>query len=123
MSVAFSPDGWRIATSNNAAGIGVVKIWDVLRGHEILSFKVSSGLIERVVFSPDGRRLATSGWDGVVRILDVGTGHEVLALRGHSDRVWGVNFSARGDALVSASADRKILLWNASHQDRGPTRE
>ena len=116
LSVAFSPDGWRVATTNNAAGIGVVTIWDVLTGRETASYKVSSGLIERVVFSPDGRRLATSGWDGVVRLVDVATGHEVLALRGHGDRVWGTNFSPRGDALVSASADGKVLLWNAGHQ-------
>jgi WD40 repeat protein len=115
LSVAFSPDGRQIATTNNASGIGVVKVWEVLTGREARSFEVSSGLIERVTFSPDGRRLATSGWDGVVRLLDVTTGHEVLALRGHSDRVWGVNFSPAGDVLVSASADRKVLLWNASY--------
>ena len=80
LGVALSPDGWRVATTNNAAGIGVVKIWDVLSGREMASYKVSSGLIERVGLGPDGRRLATSGWDGVVRLLDVATGHEVLAL-------------------------------------------
>ena len=84
---------------------------------------VSSGLIERVAFSPDGRRLATSGWDGIVRLIDVDTGHEVLALRGHSDRVWGVNFSPRGDAIVSASADGKVLLWNAKHPGRSASAE
>ena len=99
----------------------MVKIWDVLSGRQVLSFKVGSGLIERVAFSPDGRRLATSGWDGVVRLMDVATGREVLALRGHSDRVWGVNFSPRGDALVSASADGKVLLWDASHPGRAPS--
>ena len=118
LSVAFSPDGLRIATTSNAPGVGVVNIWDVSTGLGTLSVKVSSGLIERVAFSPDGRRLATSGWDGVVRLIDVATGHEVLALRGHSDRVWGVNFSPRGDAIVSASADGKVLLWNAKHAGR-----
>jgi eukaryotic-like serine/threonine-protein kinase len=118
LSVAFSPDGWRIATSSNLPGIGAVTVWDVTSGDEVLSYKVGSGLIERVTFSPDGRRLATSGWDGTVRLADASTGREVLVLRGHSDRVWGVNFSARGDALVSASADGKVLLWKANHQDR-----
>ena len=50
-------------------------------------------------------------------------GREILALRGHSDRVWGVNFSPCGDALVSASADGKVLLWNASHEGDGPAAE
>jgi WD40 repeat protein len=72
-------------------------------------------LIERVVFSTDDRRLATTGWDDVVCLIDVATGQEVLALPGHHDRVCGVDFSRPGDALVSASADGKILLWNAGN--------
>jgi eukaryotic-like serine/threonine-protein kinase len=123
LSVAFSPDGWRIATTCNAPGGGVVKLWDILSGDEVLSFQVGSGLIERVTFSPDGRRLATSGWDGTIKVSDVATGHEVLVLRGHSDRVWGLNFSASGDALVSASADRKVLLWNAKLSGQGIAKE
>jgi WD40 repeat protein len=94
-------------------------LWEVTTGRETLSFKVNSGLIERVTFSPDGRRLATSGWDGTVRLWDVQTAREIISLRGHSDRVWGVNFSPRGDSLVSASADGKVLLWNASHPGSG----
>jgi hypothetical protein len=121
LGVAFSPDGWRVAASSNAPGIGVVQLWDVSSGRELLSYRVGSGLIERVTFSPDGQRLATSGWDGTVRIADAATGHELLVLRGHSDRVWGLNFSPSGDALVSASADGRVLLWNAEHEGRGPT--
>jgi WD40 repeat protein len=94
----------------------VITIWDVLSGRAITTFKVGSGLIERTTFSPDGTRLATSGWDGTVKIADVSTGRELLVLRGHSDRVWGVNFGPRGDALVSAGADGKVVLW---HADRG----
>jgi WD40 repeat protein len=58
------------------------------------------------------------GLADIVRLFDVATGHEVLTLRGHSNRVWGVNFSPGGDSLVSASADGKVLLWNASHAGR-----
>jgi WD40 repeat protein len=122
LGVAFSPDGTRVATTANASGMGVVQVWDVSSGDQVLSFKVSGSLIERVTFSPDGRRLAVSGWDGTVRLADVATGHEVLALRAHSGRVWGVNFSPSGDALVSASEDGKVLLWSAPFPSRGPVK-
>ena len=68
-----------------------------------------------MAFSPDGRRLGTSGWNGTLTLWDARTGRDVLTMRGHSDRVWGLNFSPSGDALVSASADGKVLLWEAGH--------
>src|SRR5918998_1512756 len=74
---------------------------------------VDSRRIERVTFSPDGRRLATSGWDGSVTLWDERTGRDVLCLRGHSDRVWGITYDHGGDVLVSAGADGKVLLWDA----------
>jgi WD40 repeat protein len=118
LGVAFSPDGQRVASSSNVSGVGVVKVWQALSGDELLSIEDRTAMFERVVFSPDGRRLATSGWDGTVKLWDVSTGREVLTLRGHSDRVWGLNFSPSGDALVSAGADGKVILREAGHVGR-----
>jgi WD40 repeat protein len=37
-----------------------------------------------------------------------------LALRGHTQRVGSVRFSADGHRLISASADQKIRIWDAT---------
>ena len=66
--VAFSPDGWRVATQQRLRHRRRQDLGHVC-SREALSFKVGSGMIERVTFSPDGRRLATSGWDGTVRLI------------------------------------------------------
>ena len=76
-----------------------------------------------MAFAPDGRRLATSGWNGTLTLWDSRTGRDVLTLRGHSDRVWGLNFSPSGDAIVSAGADGKVLLWEAGHPGHSPRDE
>jgi serine/threonine protein kinase/WD40 repeat protein len=60
---AFTPDVHRLAT---AAGTGEVKIWDTIRGHELLSLKdIWKKRIACLTFSPDGLRLCAVVGDSV----------------------------------------------------------
>ena len=70
-SVAFSPDGRRLASASGpydprrVAKTGGVKIWDMQTGQEVCTLRGYPGAVYGVAFSPDGRRLATGGKDGV----------------------------------------------------------
>src|SRR5262249_10638424 len=97
-----------------------VKVWDVDSGREVLSIEHPPGILERVAFSPDGRRLVTSGWDGAVTLWDANSGLEVLGLHNHVGRVWGVSFSTDGESILSAAADGTIVLWDANPPERKP---
>ncbi|TAH49077.1 MAG: hypothetical protein EYC68_18255 [Chloroflexota bacterium] len=55
-SVAFSPDGKRLATGGEN---GQVKLWDVTSGKELFSIPAHEKAIWSVAFSPAGTRLAT----------------------------------------------------------------
>ena len=53
MGIAFSPDGSRLAS---AGADETVRIWDVFRGHELLSLRGPKDRVHGVAFSPDGIR-------------------------------------------------------------------
>ena len=71
-------------------------------GKEALTLKGHERGVQGVAFSPDGKRLASTGGGlekkekrvyGEVKVWDAQTGKEVLSLRGHATGVEGVAFS------------------------------
>jgi WD40 repeat protein len=125
-SVAFSPDGKRLATLSRD---NTVKVWDAQTGQEIRSLEVRHSSINgSVAFSPDGKRLASSsngaleseGSPGEVKVWDAQTGQELLTLKGHAGRqVTSVVFSPDGKRLVSGSGvglpglGGEVKVWDA----------
>src|SRR5271170_7739786 len=71
--------------------------------------------VNTVVFSYDGRRLASASYDDTVRLWDAETGAHQSTLAGHTDLVNAVSFSHDGRRLASASAsgDGTVRLWDA----------
>lgn len=72
-SVAYSPDGKRIASGSCD---NTVRLWDADSGRELLTLQAHDDFVTAVAFSPDGCRLASGSSDETIRIWDARPPHE-----------------------------------------------
>jgi RNA polymerase sigma factor (sigma-70 family) len=98
-SLAFSPDGKRLAS--------IDRIWDLSSGKEICRCegRHTGGLS----YAPDGKTVATAGYDGAVRLHDPDTGKELPRLRGaggSGEFLW-LGFAPDGQELVALRGDMR----------------
>jgi WD40 repeat protein len=115
-SVAYSPDGTRLAT---VGGDGALRVWTVGEKGSLTSLHKFEGQtrpghgfspLTGVCFSPEGRYVAAVGADSVVRVWDVQTKTEVRGLHGHTDWVTSVAFSPDGRYLASVGVEKDRVL-------------
>jgi WD40 repeat protein len=75
-NVAVSPDGKWIAAGDSSLGCNTCQIlvWDTGSGRRVEKGFVEKALLEKLVFSPDGRLLISNNLDGVTTVRDFQTG-------------------------------------------------
>jgi len=71
----------------------------------------------RVLYSPDGKLLASTGVDCTIRLWDAATGKEVRRLKGHTNPIDAIAFSPDGTTMASAAnpePDQTFRLWDVA---------
>lgn len=119
--LAVSPDGRSIATGTGGATEGnpimhriapvqdyVVRLWDAANGNLIRELKAHTDIVYSLAFSPDGRTLASGGWDGAIYLWDVATGLQLGATRGQGS-IHALLFTPDGNKLIAAGGENRTL--------------
>src|SRR3989339_303422 len=109
ISIAFSPDGMKIASGSYDE---TIKLWDISIGNVINTFSGHTDVITSIAFSPDGTKLASGSFDHTIKIWETNSGNLINTFLGHSVVVISVVFSTNGSMLASGSGDSTIKIWD-----------
>jgi WD40 repeat protein len=128
-ALTWSPDGKRLASAHwglkrNLTDPNVaetfsfeditfaIKVWDTDTGAELTTLAGHNNFVNRLVFSHDGRLLASGSYDSTIKLWDVSTGRALRTLSGHTGSILALDFSPDARFVVSGSDDGSARLWN-----------
>jgi len=102
-----APSATPTASSDNT-------LWSLISTTEISQLPGHSQPVLGLVFSPDGKTIATTAKDKTIKLWNIAEGKEIATLTGHKLAPNAVVFSPDGKTLASGGADKTIKLWNVS---------
>jgi len=111
ISVAFSPDGQQLATSDTS---GEIHLWQIATGKQLLICSGHAHWTWALAFSPDGEFLASASDDYLVKLWEVKTGECLKTFRGHTYSVNAISFSPDGQQIATSSQDATIRIWDVN---------
>lgn len=114
-AVHFTEDGTQVIIAGGITGLtGVAQLREVTTGHVVREFGGHADVLYDAEISPDGKTLATAGYDRVIKLWNLADGALLRAMDVHKGAVFDVAWHPDGKVLASASADETVKLWRVS---------
>ncbi|HEX6987729.1 MAG TPA: c-type cytochrome domain-containing protein, partial [Planctomycetaceae bacterium] len=112
-------DGDRLFAAGGEPGLaGEAGVWDIRTGQPVWKTVAHRDAVTAGAVSPDGRLVATGGYDQTILVWDAATGERKAELAGHNGPVFGLAFHPTKPVLASASGDRTVKLWDVATGER-----
>jgi WD40 repeat protein len=118
--LGFSSDGRYLATAWGRS----TTIWDPTFGRQVQALPPQGHDVNRVEFSPDGRRLLTvSGDEGVIRIWDLVRARVLQTLQVSGVVLRSAAFCGGNERVVGSGNDGRSRVWNVASAEVETTLE
>jgi WD40 repeat protein len=105
-SLSYSPDGKFLASSSDD---GTIKIWETKTWQLTRVIKMSRCCNGDVVFTSDGKSIATNGCE-TIQFFNIETGNLEKTFADHSSHIYSFALSPDGTSMASGD-DQVIKLW------------
>ncbi|HUE69396.1 MAG TPA: serine/threonine-protein kinase [Pirellulaceae bacterium] len=109
-SLAISVDGTTLAAAGYTSN--AIVLWDVASGTKKSVLRGHGERVWSVVFSPDGKTVASAANDRTIRLWDVVSGKERLAIPLPASFPFALAWSPDGTRLAVSGDDRLVRLWD-----------
>ncbi|HRX53603.1 MAG TPA: hypothetical protein P5016_03800 [Verrucomicrobiales bacterium] len=119
-SAHFSPDGNQVIAASGVAGLkGVALLWDQASGKLVAEYADGhADMLYDAEISPDGKWLATAGYDRRILLREKSSGKISRSIEVHNGAIFDLAFSPDSKVLASASADETVKLWKVPSGER-----
>jgi WD40 repeat protein/DNA-binding SARP family transcriptional activator len=110
---SFDPTGTRLAITSWASPTATIV--DVGSGDEV--FTLEGHLLYTIMdiaWSPDGKSIATAGFDGSIWVFDAGTGRQRFSILGTGGHVYSLDWDPDAAHLVAGMSDGTARMWQVS---------
>lgn len=105
-ATAWSPDGKLMATSFFGSYGNSIQVWNTTTNKLVLNYTGNADVVGSVAWSPDGKYIVSSSWDGSTQVWNASTGHKIVVFEANPRELGQAAWSPDGKTIAFITGDQ-----------------
>lgn len=106
MATAWSPDGTLMATSFFGSYGNSVQVWNTTTNTLVLNYTGNADVVGSISWSPDGKYIVSSSWDGSTQVWNAATGQKIRDYENNQRQLGQAAWSPDGKTIAYIIGDQ-----------------